>query len=80
NTSMCDLLMTLHSETFLPGLKNVQGLPPTLYGYPRRLVDDPTLEVQVEKSQGSKKLFAQLSAQGVHVLSLRNKNNRLEEL
>lgn len=59
NTSMRDLLMTLHSETFLLDLKNVQALPPTLDGYPTRLVDDHTLEVQVEKSQGINDLFAQ---------------------
>ena len=80
NTSMRDLLMTLHSETFLLDLKNVQALPPTLDGYPTRLVDDHTLEVQVEKSQGINDLFAQLGAQGIEVLSLRNKTNRLEEL
>ncbi|MDQ4191740.1 ABC transporter ATP-binding protein, partial [Pseudomonas aeruginosa] len=44
------------------------------------LVDDHTLEVQVEKSQGINDLFAQLGAQGIEVLSLRNKTNRLEEL
>nr|WP_306330662.1 ABC transporter permease [Pseudomonas aeruginosa] len=77
---MRDLLMTLHSETFLLDLKNVQALPPTLDGYPTRLVDDHTLEVQVEKSQGINDLFAQLGAQGIEVLSLRNKTNRLEEL
>ncbi|HGM5016354.1 TPA: ABC transporter ATP-binding protein [Pseudomonas aeruginosa] len=80
NTSLRDLLMTLHSETFLLDLKNVQALPPTLDGYPTRLVDDHTLEVQVEKSQGINDLFAQLGAQGIEVLSLRNKTNRLEEL
>ncbi|MCB2542384.1 hypothetical protein KQ744_15860, partial [Listeria monocytogenes] len=51
-----------------------------LDGYPTRLVDDHTLEVQVEKSQGINDLFAQLGAQGIEVLSLRNKTNRLEEL
>jgi len=36
--------------------------------------------VQVEKSQGMTSLFKQLQDQGIEVLSLRNKTNRLEEL
>ncbi|MNN64616.1 hypothetical protein D3C81_1800650 [compost metagenome] len=43
-------------------------------------MDDHTLEVQVEKQQGVNGLFSQLAAQGIEVLSLRNKTNRLEEL
>jgi len=36
--------------------------------------------VDVEKSQGLTREFAQLSEQGVEVTSMRNKSNRLEEL
>jgi ABC-2 type transport system ATP-binding protein len=42
--------------------------------------DENTLEVELEKSQSLNSLFEQLSAQGVKVLSMRNKANRLEEL
>lgn len=34
----------------------------------------------MDKSQGLNPLFEQLSAQGVQILSMRNKANRLEEL
>jgi ABC-2 type transport system ATP-binding protein len=34
----------------------------------------------VEKHRGLTDLFTQLSVQGIEVLSLRNKSNRLEEL
>jgi ABC-2 type transport system ATP-binding protein len=34
----------------------------------------------VKKSQGLNSVFAQLSEQGISVLSMRNKTNRLEEL
>lgn len=44
------------------------------------LIDEHTLEVQVDREQGMTRLFAELSARGVEVLSLRNKSNRLEEL
>ena len=80
NTSMRELLMKLHVETFLFDLRSPLVALPTLAGYPAQLVDPLTLEVQVEKSQGLNELFAQLAAQGIEVLSLRNKTNRLEEL
>ena len=80
NTSMRELLKQLHVETFLLDLKESQLVPPDLGPYPARLVDHHTLEVQVDKSQGITDLFRMLSAQGIEVLSLRNKTNRLEEL
>ena len=43
-------------------------------------MDTSTLEVEVLREQGINSVFAQLSAQGVQVLSMRNKANRLEEL
>ena len=49
-------------------------------GYESRLLDDHTLEVDVEKAEGLNPVFAQLTEQGVQVLSMRNKSNRLEEL
>jgi ABC-2 type transport system ATP-binding protein len=70
----------MHVETFLLDLKDAQTVAPQLAGYPVRLVDDHTLEIQVEKSQGVNELFRLLAAQGIEVLSLRNKTNRLEEL
>lgn len=80
NTSMRKLLNKLHVETFYLDLQATLSEAPTLDGYPVRLVDDHTLEVQVDKSRGINGLFTQLNAQGVEVLSLRNKSNRLEEL
>lgn len=80
NTSMRELLGQLSKETFLLDLKQTQTQAPDLDGYPAHLVDECTLQVQVEKRRGLTDLFNQLSAQGVEVLSLRNKSNRLEEL
>ena len=53
---------------------------PVLEGYQYRLVDTSTLEVEVLREQGINSVFSQLSAQGIQVLSMRNKANRLEEL
>lgn len=80
NTSMRSLLKKLHVETFLLDLKDTLQTVPNLIGYPAQLVDDHTLQVQVEKSVGISELFRQLGEQNIQVLSLRNKTNRLEEL
>ena len=53
---------------------------PKVEGYAVTQVDDTTLEVEVSKEQDINALFASLSKAGVHVLSMRNKANRLEEL
>ena len=79
NTSMKNLLSKLKSETFILDLAAKSALP-KLEGYNYRLVDTSTLEVEVLREQGINSVFSQLSAQGVQVLSMRNKANRLEEL
>jgi len=79
NTSMKGLLSKLKSETFILDLAPRSALP-QLEGFQYRLVDTSTLEVEVMREQGLNGVFSQLSAQGVQVLSMRNKANRLEEL
>ncbi|SLM62040.1 MULTISPECIES: ABC transporter ATP-binding protein [Dickeya] len=79
NTSMKALLAKLQSETFIFDLAAKSALP-RLEGYQHRLVDTSTLEVDVKREQGLNGIFSQLSAQGIQVLSMRNKANRLEEL
>ena len=80
NTSMRQLLGQLHVETFLLDLKYPQTAPVQLIGYPSQMLDNHTLEVQVDKAVGITGLFTQLATQNVEVVSLRNKTNRLEEL
>lgn len=80
NTSVKTLLTKLHVETFILDLAEPLSSSPDLPGFPVRLVDPHTLEVEVEKSQGLNGVFKQLTEQGVEVLSMRNKSNRLEEL
>ncbi len=64
NTSMKALLSKLSLETFVLDIK----------------IDDHTLEVDVEKTEGLNPVFTQLSEKGIQVMSMRNKSNRLEEL
>jgi ABC-2 type transport system ATP-binding protein len=80
NMGMKQLLNKMTVETFLLDLKNEHKVAPQLMGYPSRLVDSHTLEVQVDKTIGITALFGQLATQNIEVLSLRNKTNRLEEL
>lgn len=79
NTSMKGLLAQLKSETFILDLAANSPLP-KLEGYSCCLTDTSTLEVEIMREQGLNDLFAQLSAQKIQVLSMRNKANRLEEL
>ncbi len=79
NTSMKGLLSKLKSETFILDLAAKSPLP-QLEGFQYRLTDTSTLEVEVLREQGLNSVFSQLSHQGVQVLSMRNKANRLEEL
>lgn len=79
NTSMKSLLSKLTVETFVLDLGEYASKP-EVTGYQSRFIDDTTLEVDVEKSEGLNPVFAQLTEQGVPVLSMRNKSNRLEEL
>ncbi|RML53558.1 ABC-type multidrug efflux system, ATP-bindig protein [Pseudomonas syringae pv. pisi] len=80
NTGMKQLLSTLTVETFVLDLKASWQTAPQLPGFPCRLLDSHTLEVQVDKNVGITALFSQLAFQNIEVLSLRNKSNRLEEL
>ena len=43
-------------------------------------IDEQTLEVDIEQSNNLNQVFTTLSECGIHVLSMRNKSNRLEQL
>ncbi|TVQ92593.1 MAG: ABC transporter ATP-binding protein [Chromatiaceae bacterium] len=79
-TDVASLLAELNTETFVLNLRErLTGLP-TLGGFVLDHIDDSTLEVQVSREQSINGLFAALSRNGIEVLSLRNKQNRLERL
>ena len=80
NTSIRALLQQLNKELFVLDIREQLSECPSIEGYPITLVDDHTLEVEVEKSQSINELFDSLSSSGIQVLSMRNKTNRLEEL
>ncbi len=78
-TSMKALLGKLEVETFILDIK-LNGNKPKLDGLNWRLPDNHTLEVDIEKDKGLNTIFTALTAQGIDVMSMRNKSNRLEEL
>jgi len=80
HSAMDSLLRKLHLETFVLNLRDGVHSLPELPGYALRQVGTSTLEVDVFKEQGINGVFQALSRQGIEVLSLRNKTNRLEEL
>jgi ABC-2 type transport system ATP-binding protein len=77
---MSSLLRKLQAETFVFNLREAVVAVPKVPGYIFNLVDEHTLEVEVSKEQSLNEVFASLSALGIHVQSMRNKVNRLEEL
>ena len=80
NDSMANVISKLQLEVFVLSLKEPVSAAPTLAGYTVRLRNEREIEVEVVKGQGLNEVFAQLSAQGLHVASMRTKTNRLEEL
>jgi len=79
NTDMKSLLAQLDMESF------VLDIAPTereieLKDIVSRQIDDHTLEIDLTKKESLNTIFTQLSQQGVKVLSMRNKSNRLEAL
>ncbi len=80
NATMSDLLNRLQREIFLLDLKQSITKAPNLENYAAKLIDEQTIEVEVSRKQGINPLFSALSDLGLEVLSMRNKQNRLEQL
>jgi ABC-2 type transport system ATP-binding protein len=77
---MANLLLTLHTETFVFNTRNAVLAAPSVAGFILRWIDEHTLEADISKEQNLNELFARLTALGIEVLSMRNKVNRLEEI
>ncbi len=79
NDLMSNVLRKLQSETFVLNLRAALRTPPTLPGFVATLVDERTLEIEVSKDRSLNDIFVRLASQGIDVVSMRNKVNRLEE-
>jgi ABC-2 type transport system ATP-binding protein len=77
---MSTILRKLQREVFVLSLAEPVASAPELEGFETALRADGELEVDKGPSVDLNDLFAQLDAQNIRVVSLRNKANRLEEL
>lgn len=79
NTTIKQLLTTLDIETFIfdldkhPNDSLIESLQATV-------VEDRCIQIDVHKSRALNEVFRTIDAEGLKVLSIRNKVNRLEEL
>jgi len=80
STEMKSLLTKLHVETFILNLKNPLASLPAIDEYHAQLIDETSIEVSISKEQSLNALFEVLGKNGIEVLSMRNKTNRLEEM
>jgi ABC-2 type transport system ATP-binding protein len=80
NDSMSNVIGKLQLEVFVLSLAEPVTTAPSLAGFEVRLRNDRELEVEVVKGRSLNEVFAQLSALGLRVASMRTKTNRLEEL
>ena len=80
NDTMSNVIGKLQREAFVLTLRERVSEAPELNGYTVRLRNEHEIEVEVAKEQGLNRMFEELSAQSLHVASMRTKTNRLEEL
>lgn len=79
-TTLHSLLSRLHTERFILNLKGPVHDLPNVRGYQLQPIDEYTLEVEVTKEKGINGLFGALSRCAIEVVSMRNKQSRLEQL
>jgi ABC-2 type transport system ATP-binding protein len=80
NERMATLLRKLQTETFIFNTRQPLVSVPSLPGYRVTKVDEHTVEIEASKDQSLNEIFGAFTVQGIEVLSMRNKTNRLEEL
>jgi ABC-2 type transport system ATP-binding protein len=80
DTSMKQLLSNLNNETFILDLTDPVTSLPSLNGFKATLIDDSTIEVEVDRDKNMNDLFKLISSHNINVCSMRNKSNRLEKL
>jgi len=80
NTSIKNLLRELHRETFI--LDARESLPEGIQvpGFELSRIDDFSLEAHIEQGQDLAELMSRLHEAGVSIISMRNRENRLEQM
>lgn len=80
HSTMPTLLGKLHTQSFVLELQTPVPAAPHISGCSVTMQDSATLIVEVPRAMGLNQLFSCLTAQGIEVVGLRNKQNRLEQL
>ena len=80
HSSIRQLLAQLHTERFLLDIRHPVPEGLQIPGFPCQVLDDNTIEVEVDSSKDINQLFEALTRCGLEVTSMRNKANRLEEM
>ncbi|MCW8890313.1 MAG: ABC transporter ATP-binding protein [Sedimenticola sp.] len=80
NTRMDRLLHQLHTETFVLNLRDPLDELPLLDSFQLVRLDEQRVEVAISSDQSINQLFEQLTGKGIGITSMRNKQNRLEQL
>ncbi|MGQ7260467.1 ABC transporter ATP-binding protein [Vreelandella sp. V005] len=80
NTSVRELLAELDTETFLIDLAEPVAEVPNIEGFELHQIESTQLSLLVHRGQRLNDVFKALSEQGIEVVSMRNRANRLEEM
>lgn len=80
HANMKSMVSRLKRQTLILDIESPLPDAFSLSGYPHRLVDDTTLEVEINQDQSINELINLLTDHNIKISSLRNKTNRLEEL
>jgi len=78
--AMHEILRRLHRQDVILDIQQPVAVAPMVEGYPLRRIAPCILEAEVAPGRDLNGLFRGLSAQGVQVVSMRNRQNRLEQL
>lgn len=79
HANMKALINRLDAQTLIFDITPIEQTP-TFDSYDARFMDDTTLEVKIHRHQSINDLFNVFAEQGIKVVGMRNKTNRLEEL
>jgi len=80
NAPMGEVLRKLQREVFVLSPRDSLSAAPQLAGFDTLLRDDGDVEVAIDSTNDLNNMFAALNKEGITVVSMRNKSNRLEEL
>ncbi len=80
NTSIKKLLRRLTKQTYILDTHQDLESAPQLNGFPSRLIDVHSFEVEVDSSQNLNDLYKEINSQELPIQGMRNKANRLEEM